>query len=386
MDICVLNPYFYPYKGGTEKVLFEIYTRLARRHNITVITSATMNRNSYAVEEVEGIKVVRLKTAYIPGGHMLPLPISIMQGLNRAAKSADADIYHINNRYLYFPWSVHLLKSSAKKIALTIHNALPVGIDLFTDNAGLFYDRAWGRRLMHRVDLITGISRNTIDTTVPKAELYKTRLVYNGVDYGKFSKRRRDDPDLLTVRKRLGFSGVTVLANGRLVAQKGQTYLLKAVAALNRNTGRDVNLLIIGRGPLESKLRREARALGLNGHFKIINGIDEDTLPCYYNAADVFVMPSLYEPASLAILEALSCELPCIATRVGGLPEMVGNCGLLVEPKDPKGIEENILYILNNKRRAASLGKSGRARMKRRHDWDRIAREYERLFEQTIRY
>ncbi|MDE1868614.1 MAG: glycosyltransferase family 4 protein [Candidatus Micrarchaeota archaeon] len=386
MDICVLNPYFYPYKGGTEKVLYEIYTRLAKRHNITVITSATMNRNSYGIEDINGIKVVRLKTAYIPGGHLLPLPINLMEGFNAAAAKVDADIYHINNRYLYFPRSVHLLKKAEKKIALTIHNALPKGIDLFTDSAGLLYDVSWGRRLMHTADLITGISRATIDSTVPKDEMRKTHLVYNGVDYDKFSKKRGADPKLVAVKRRLGLKGTVVLANGRLVTQKGQTYLLEAVAELKKELDTELNLLIIGRGPLESRLKREAKARGLNGHFKIINGIDEDTLPYYYNVADVFVMPSLYEPASLAILEALSCELPCIASNVGGLPEMMGDCGLLAMPKSSDDIREKILYVLNNKERARALGRKGRERMKKRHDWNNIAKQYEELFEKTIRY
>lgn len=385
MEICVMNPYFYPYKGGTEKVLFEIYSRLAKRHNITVITSATMNRNSQAVEEIDGMKVVRLRTTYLPGG-ALPLPVSIMHGFNRAAMSENADMYHINNRYLYFPWSIHLLKKSGKRMALTIHNSLPKGIDTFTDGAGLFYDFAWGRGLMHRANVITGISRYTIETTVPEAERGKTHLVYNGVDYDKFSKKSQKDPNMMAVKKRLGFKGVTIMATGRLVTQKGQTYLLRTVASLKKDLDSDVNLLIIGRGPLEERLKSEARALGLNGHFKIINGIDEETLPYYYNAADVFVMPSLYEPASLAILEALSCELPCVASRVGGLPEMVGDCGLLTEPKDSDDMREKILYILNNKKKAAALGKRGRERMRRRHDWDRIAKQYEALFEQTVRY
>src|SRR5208283_4310323 len=83
LDICVLNPFFYPYKGGTEKVIFEVYSRLAKKHNITVITSAPFNRNRPSKEEISGIQVVRLRTVHarLP---VFPLPFLFFDGLKKA--------------------------------------------------------------------------------------------------------------------------------------------------------------------------------------------------------------------------------------------------------------------------------------------------------------
>lgn len=388
MDICVLNQFFYPYKGGTEKVLFEVYKRLAKRNNVTVITSAQPGTKSNIIEEVEGIKVVRLRSMFlnIP---VAPLPFVAMIGLRDAIKRERCDIYHINNRYQYFYGSVASIRKFGGKLALTIHNALPKGIDPIVDVLGLTYDKVWGRRLMHEADLITAISKDTIKTTVPKKELKKTHLVYNGVDYKRFRRISKSDKEVRGIAEGLGgkceSNDANVVTNGRLIEQKGQIYLIRALAGLVKE-GHKLGLLIIGRGPLEKRLYSEAHSLGLRGRFWIMNGVEEGYLPYYYNIGDIFAIPSLYESASIAILEALSCELPSIASRVGGLPEMMSRYGMYVQPKSSDDIKEKISYVLENKKKTRSLAKRGRKFIIKRHNWDTIAKRYEELFLNTLHY
>jgi len=272
-----------------------------------------------------------------------------------------------------------------KKIALTIHNALPKNIDPLTDELGELYDRLWGRKLMRAADVITGVSTNTIRTTIPQSELYKTHLVFNGVDYKRYRKMGKGNANVLKVAKRLGFDGsVNVVCNGRLVRQKGQKYLIRAVAGLVHE-GYDLNLLIIGDGPLKKELTRTAKRFGMHDRFKIVYDLDDDTLPYYYNACDIFSMPSLYEPAGLALLEALSCEMPSVISRIGGMPELAGDCALYSRPKDYHSIRERIRYILDNGDECAAIAARGRRRMIRYHDWDRIAKKYESIFLNTVR-
>lgn len=388
MDICVLNPFFYPYNGGTEKVLFEIYRRLAKRNNVTVITSALPGIKSNIVEEVEGMKVIRLVSNHmsIP---IAPMPFVAMDGLREEIKKARCDLYHINNRYQYFYRSVDAIKKVKGRIALTIHNALPIGIDPLIDSLGIEYDMLWGRMLMHKADLITGISKNTIDTTVPKKELRKTHLIYNGVDYDMFRFISKSSKDVSGVMKGLGAgfksNDANIVTNGRLVEQKGQIYLIRAVAELAKE-GHRLGLLVIGRGPLEKKFHSKARTLGLKGRFWIRTGIDEEQLPYYYNAGNLFVIPSLYEPASLVILEAMSCELPSIATKVGGLPEMMDKYGLYARPRSVDELKDKMLYALENRKKMESVAKAGRKFIIKRHNWDTIAKKYEELFLDTLRY
>lgn len=379
MDICVLNPFFYPYMGGTEKVLLEVYSRLARRHNVCVISAALESGKKAGTDYVGDIKVVRLRTRYInlPG---LPMPFLAMAGVKAAIAKESADIYHINNRYQYFFDSISAIKKAGGRLAMTIHNSLPSGIGPFTDAGGMLYDIAQGRRTMHAADLITGVSKDTIDTTVPKADRWKSHVVYNGIDYRRFRPRRQTDRRIRTIQSM--FNGLPiVLGNGRLTPQKGQAYLIDAVSRMKEKVG----LALIGTGPLETALRKRALAARMAGRFSILNGIPENGLPFYYNAAALFAMPSLYEPAGLALLEALASGTPSIASHIGGIPEMMGGCGLYTKPKDIKSIRERLEFALSHRPSMQRLAARGRARMIKLHDWNDIARQYERLFEETIK-
>jgi glycosyltransferase involved in cell wall biosynthesis len=382
MDICVLNPFFYPYTGGTEKVLYEVYKRLAKRHNITAIVAAPEHRDGYT-EEIDGIKIVRLKSRYIrmPG---LPLPFVAMENIRNAIVKEECSLYHINNRYQFFSNTLRTIKGMDKKLALTIHNAMPKGIDVATDSLGLTYDIVWSRRLMHSADVITGISKNVVETTVPLKERGKTHVVYNGVDFRRFRKLK-GSVHTREIAKSLNLDCYTIVTNGRLVPQKGQIYLLKAVSEL-MDEGHEIGLMIIGTGYLNRYLYRTARRLGMQEKFGIVNGISEEMLPYYYNVGSVFALPSLYEPASLVILEALSCEMPCVASRVGGIPEMMRKCGVYSEPRDVDSIKEGISILLDDRKKSKALAECGRKLMIRLHDWDRISRQYERLFLATAHY
>ena len=382
MDICVLNPFFYPYAGGTEKVLHEVYKRLAKRHNITAIAAAPAHRKGY-VEEIDGIRVVRLKARYIrmPG---MPMPFVAMENIRKAVAREECSLYHINNRYQFFSDTLRAIKSKNGKLALTIHNALPQGINKATDSFGSAYDMMWGRKIMRSADVITGISQNVIDTTVPLKDQGKTHVVYNSVDFDRF-KKLKGSGHVREIAKSLKLDCDTIVTNGRLVPQKGQVYLLRAVSELVEE-GRDLGLMIIGTGYLNRRLYKKAHKLGMQERFGIVNGISEDMLPYYYNVGRVFDLPSLYEPASLVILEALSCEMPCVASRIGGIPEMMQKCGVYSEPRDVESIKAGISLLLDDRRMSRSLGERGRKLMVRRHDWDKISRQYEKLFLSTAHY
>jgi glycosyltransferase involved in cell wall biosynthesis len=370
MDICVLNPYFYPFYGGTEKVLLHVYSRLAKKHNITVITSNELGKEK-TIDYVKGIKVVRLKSTYInfPG---LPLPYVSMQRLNEEIEREKAEIYHINNRFQYTMSNIAAIKNINAKIAITIHNSLPKGIDFLTDSAGLAYDMMIGRHIIHNSDLITGVSKYAIESTVPRKDLGKAHVVYNGVDSKLFRPGKNNKDKVFHV-----------LNNGRLVPQKGQEHLIRAVSNLAHNL--DVDLTIIGRGPLENKLIDLASRLGISNNFRIISHIKEQDMPKYYNNANVFALPSLYEPAGLALLEAMACATPSIATHIGGIPEVMGKCGLYVEAKSDSSIYEKLSYLASNNSIAKELGRCARNRVLKNNNWDKIAKKYEHLFSITLK-
>lgn len=382
LDICVLNPFFYPFKGGTERVLLEVYRRLAKRNNVTVITSA-VDGGRPRTEEILGIRVVRLRAReiHVPSA---PMPLLIFDGLRDAIRRADSEIYHINNRYQYFTGTVSAIRGMSRKLALTIHNSLPDNIDFMTDSLGRLYDKAWGRRLMGAADLITGVSASAVRTTVPGRYSWKAHVVYNGVDYRVFRKAPKGNRGVRRAMEGLGFEqGMNIITNGRLVPQKGQIYLMRAFAELSK--GRDANLAIIGEGPLKESLHRYARRNGLEDRFRTVYGLSSREVADHYNASDVFAFPSLYEPFGLAVYEALSCELPSLMTRVGGVPEIAGGCGFYIRQRDSGSIARMLVHVMENRKEAEARAREGRRRIVEKCDWDAIARRYEGLFAQTLR-
>lgn len=386
MDICVLNPFFYPYSGGTERVLFEVYRRLAKHHNITVISANFEKPNKSVTEHISGIKVVRLKTTHIgfPG---LPMPFPVTLGLREALRRERAQIYHINNRYTYFIDTVNQIKKLDGRMALTLHDSVPRNVDAFTDNGGHIYDIVWGRRMMEYADVITAVSQHTIDATVPKKVKERAYVIYNGVDSNRYKYRSKLNPGVQRAMKELELSegSVNIMNNGRLVAQKGQIYLIRALAQLLKGKKMDANLFMVGRGYLKDTLTYMALDLGVSHRVRIVNGIAEKMMPYYYNAADTFVSASLYEPASLSVMEALSSRVPVVATRVGGVPEMMKGCGLYARPASVSGLAERIIETIEDHRGARLRSAEGRKLMLKEHNWDNIAKRYGEIFGSVLR-
>ena len=154
-----------------------------------------------------------------------------------------------------------------------------------------------------------------------------------------------------------------VLAVGRLSREKGQAHLIRAIPALR---GR-ARVVIVGDGPDRSSLEDLARALDVQESV-IFAGMTANVSP-FYAMADVFVLPSLSEGSPNALLEAMACGLPVVATRVGGVPEIAtnGTTALLVPSKDPVSLARAIDRLLDDVDLAAALGTAARRAALNRH-------------------
>ncbi|MCL5423862.1 MAG: glycosyltransferase family 4 protein [Candidatus Marsarchaeota archaeon] len=377
MEISVLNPFFYPYGGGTENVLLEIYRRLAKKHNITIISGSLKNNQKTTYDEVFGIKIIRLKAHYtnIPGA---PLPFLKMEDLNKTILKEHSDIYHINNRYQYFMNNIRTIASINKKIVLTIHNSLPKNIDFATDVAALFYDKFEGRKIMHAADAITCVSKYAMDVTIPQIDIQKSSVIYNGIDYNRYKKRNKNDSIVSDIINKNNLDGFVIFNNGRLVTQKGQIYLIRAFGEFINKY--DAKLLIIGNGPLKNNILHLIKKLGLENKIILTGGLREEVMPYYYNASNMFVLPSLYEPFGMALIESLSSELPTIATKIGGIPEIMQRDGLYIKPNSYIDIYKKMIYAYEQIDIMKKKSEAARKRIIKKFDWNLISKKYESLF------
>src|SRR5574341_1780378 len=153
-----------------------------------------------------------------------------------------------------------------------------------------------------------------------------------------------------------------VAALGRLIEQKGITYLLDAFSRV-RESVREAHLVIAGDGPLRLALEAQAARLGVAAHFL---GWRKDAYSILAEC-NVLAAPSLWEGFGLVTLEAMALSKPVVASRVGALPEIVveGETGFLVPPADSAKLAEALVTLLADPERAKAMGERGRARLEK---------------------
>ena len=370
MDILMLNPFFSPYFGGTEKHVLEVGKRLAKKRNISVLTCRLPH--TAEKESIDGIRVIRVPARiFYSAPHPIPPPVPVMfdfaRYLRRELPSCQA--VHIHNRFVYGQGDGALAKKAGKKLFLTLHNSRMVGVDFAMDFLGGLYDDLFAKGLMRMCDGVMGVSADTLDVTLPYGYDGRTEVVYNGVDERLFRPAGPSSVWKDFFREK-GVAERRVMTNARLLPQKGLGYLVEGMKGI------DACLVVKGRGPLRKSLEAQAKKAKIEIMF-IEERLSDRSLAGLYNSIDAFVLPSLYEPCGIAILEALSCGKPCICSRVNGIPEIIseGRNGLLVAPRSPEGLSLAINRVLDDGKLAQKLGMNGRRKVLKEFTWDIVARK-----------
>jgi len=165
--------------------------------------------------------------------------------------------------------------------------------------------------------------------------------------------------------------GPLVLSVGQLEAVKGQRYLIEAWPAV-RAAVPNATLLLLGNGSLRAELEEWTRRTGVAASVHFL-GFRELTLP-YLLACDLLVQPSLTEGMPNSVLEAMAARRPVVATRTGGLPELVsdGETGILVPPADPQALAGAIVALLADSERRATMGEAAARRVREQFSVERM--------------
>ena len=189
----------------------------------------------------------------------------------------------------------------------------------------------------------------------------KVHVIPAGVDLDLFRPMDRAE-----AKDQLGWNGdPIILYVGRIEPLKGVDLIVRALARME--TGNGVRFVVAGGdtghdGHLD-ELRGIARSVGVEDKVTFIGSVEHGELPIYYNAADVFVLPSYYESFGLAALEAMACGTPVVASGVGGLPSFIvsGESGFLVAEGQPDSFKERLDLLLGNAELRECMGRAGRS-------------------------
>jgi glycosyltransferase involved in cell wall biosynthesis len=188
-------------------------------------------------------------------------------------------------------------------------------------------------------------------------------------------------PRLLALRTSLltGRSNYLVLTPARLHPQKGHTFLIAAAAEVP-----GVTFAFAGDGPLRQALETQAREQGVADRCVFLG--ERDDVPQLLAAADLVVLPSLFEGLPVSVLEAMAAERPVIATAIGGTDEAITTevTGLLVPPRDPSALAAAIRRLQGDPERSRRLAEAARGRVERSFSADATAREIMRIYDEAI--
>ena len=239
-----------------------------------------------------------------------------------------------------------------------------------------------------RADIWTVNSSVSAQHMVDRFHDLKPRVVPMGVDFSLFSSgnRRR-------IRK-LHAAGnkFVILFVGRLVSQKGIQDLISAFSLLPVDIRSNCFLWVIGDGMLASQLEEQVSKATLTDQIRFLGAVSHANLADYYAAADLFVGPSRVEKTGdtesqgVVFLEAFASGTPVIATKVGGIPDIVEHqsTGLLVEAKDPEALSHAIIELYSDRNSGRRLANQARSIALRKYSWETIAKQFNDIYEAEL--
>lgn len=234
-------------------------------------------------------------------------------------------------------------------------------------------------------DRVIAVSEHTAEVmrTEEHAPADRLRVIHNGIDFHRMELSSPEAPD--RIRREFAPSGeVLVLQVARLHPEKGHEFLFKALPSVIAQVARPVRLLVVGTGPFEGDYRRQVHDLGLDD-VVTFTGFRRD-IPDLMAAADLMVLPSLAEAFGLALTEAIYLGTPVLATRVGGIPEIVrdGVDGVLVPPGSPEALSAALVRLIRDPEFRQSLAKDGRQWVSDRFRFETMVHRYEDVYDELF--
>lgn len=201
------------------------------------------------------------------------------------------------------------------------------------------------RQTLQRADRVFSVSLHLANAIARLGvPLHRVRIVPNGIDTAVFHLQ-----DRRLARRSVGFpeDRTLILCAADLLPDKGVHVLIEALPLLPTNGAAPPQLVIVGtadRGRYQARIEKRIRELGLGECVRIVGSKPQHELSAWYNAADLMVLPTFREGCPNVVREAIACGLPVVASRVGGVPELITSekLGVLVEPGDSPGLARAI--------------------------------------------
>ena len=281
----------------------------------------------------------------------------------------EVDLVHAHGYKADF-YALLATRVAASPVTATCHNWLG------ESGAMRAYARL-DRYLLRFFDGVAAVSGPVAEQLRQAGVRRRVQVIPNGVPVPSSDSR-----STLADHIRMG-DRIVVGTVGRLSSEKGASFLIEAAAKICPDFPRAF-FVLVGDGPMRSALEARVRELGMEGQF-LFTGQRHD-VEQIYRAFDIFVLPSLEEGMPMALLEAMAAGLPVVATKVGGVPDIVNDpsVGTLVDPGDANAIATGIRDLLNSRSQREEIGSNGRKRVEESFSAAAMARRYVELYQQVL--
>lgn len=404
---------FFPWVGGAEKqALAQARSLHERGYAVTIITFRH-DRTWLPNEVIEGIPVSRVAGRLLGDRKKLPrflqklfyLIAMVVMGWVLWRCRQSYDVLHVHQLNLLALPVALLCRFISKPMLIVVHSA---GLDMSTRSSnkaslvagpldataswlhvegptGVGGDLAdlerlgkpvarFTRWLLNRTQTVVVIisSRMKSYLAAHDFQVSNIQLIPNGVDITRFNPCRAGNP--------IDEQNQIVVCVSRLSYEKGIDVLLQAWYQVHKQLPQ-AKLIIVGPGLLQSQLEHMAKALGIAESVEFA-GFQSD-IPAQFRRGGLAVLPSRVEGMPVALLEAMACGLPCVATCVSGSEDIIqhGVNGLLVEPEDYESMAEALLALLRDPLLAKKYGDAARRRIEQHYSLEHITDMYVELYQ-----
>jgi len=365
----------YPTYGGSGIVGSELGRDLAERgHNVHFISSVLPTRLTELNERIHFHEVEMMSYALFE--HQ-PYDLALATKMATVARAEKLDLLHV---HYAIPHSISaiLARESIKQkryvpVITTLH-----GTDITLVGA----DRSYlpiTRYGLQQSDGVTAVSKFLKQATIETFDFDDVEVIPNFICENHY-KRLPDAP----LRHELAPDGERLLVHvSNFRAVKRPVDCVNILARV-RAAGENARLVMVGDGPELSAVRYRGEQLGMNGNIVYVG--KQANIADYLGVADIFLLPSELESFGLAALEAQACEVPVIATRIGGLPEVIndGESGYLSDVGDVEKMTRDTIALLKDEDRRRSFGERGRELAVQRYSTSKIIPQYIAFYEKIV--
>lgn len=367
MKILMPVLHYYPVIGGLETWTQNIAERLADKAEIFVVTGKVKSQPNEEIKN--GVKIFRTSLFFLkdlsyssPVYLLTALPFIFFKSLELIGKE-KINILHCQG-FLSSLIGYLLLKLSGIPYLVTVQR---------------LEDKNWLKKIVYRNAACCIAASSAIKKYFEEIGSKNIEIIPNGINVSRFQNLNREES-----RMKLGLKDEFVIMTvARLEKRKGIQHLIEAVK--NNQLSGNYQLLIIGDGDERKNLENLAQTLNLKDKVKFLGPIPNEKIPGYLAAADCFILPSLKEGFGISILEAMAAGVPVIATRVGGILDIIkdGKNGILVEPQNSNEISDAVLKIHSQPEFKQKLVNSARAELTS-FEWGNIADKVYKIYQEIL--